>query len=558
MPHPLLDMMAAKIQSGLKRKSITTASRWACEHRVMGGKSFPGPWTFTHHPWLKEMHDSEANSNVGQKSAQMGFTEAVLNITFKKIDVDRIDCLYVLPAKTPDASDFSASRFDAALELSPYLNNLFSEVKNVGHKRAGAANLYVRGSKSRSSLKSIPVGFIVFDEVAEMDQDNIGLAMERTSGQTEAQDWKISTPTIEDANINVFFKQSTMEHFFFPCPHCGRHIEMKFPESIVITAKSQHDPEIHNSHLICYECKATLEHKNKVEWLAKGKWVPQTASAIRGFYINQMYSMAHSGDPVDMAKKYLVSLSDNTAECEFYNSNLGLPHAVAGAQLNEEVIRSCISNYHIFTSERIVSRHMIRTMGVDVGSWLHAEVSEWDVPVGIPLADINLYARPRVLWFGKKRMISEIDALMYQFTIQFCVIDANPERRIAYDFCNRFFGHAKMCFYSASQTARLLVPSLEVEQAINVDRTSWMDVALGRFWRGQDGIMLPRELDQEYIDQLKAPVREYLKDKNGNPVGRYTTPNSKADHYAHSRTYCEIALALALGAGTAQSIKSPV
>ena len=557
MGHPIVEEMAAKIRAGLKRKSITTASKWACEHRIMGGASFPGPWKFNNHPWLKDMHDSTAISNVGQKSAQMGFTEVVLNITFKKIDIDRVDCLYILPAQTPDASVFSASRFDPALELSPYLANLFSDVNNIGHKRAGSTNLYVRGSRSRGGLKSIPAGFIVFDELAEMDQDNIPLAMERSAGQIEKQDWKISTPTIEDANINVYFKQSSQEHFFFPCPSCGRSIELKFPDSIVITAKDKDDPEIHNTHYICYECKNRIEHQGKSEILQKGFWVPQnTKSETRGFYINQMYSPAVT--PSDLATKFLKSQNDATAETEYYNSNLGLPHAVAGAQLNEEQIRTCIGGYQMMRFERVLNHNKIRTMGTDVGRWFHNVILEWDIPPRVPLADINLYARPRILLFNKVRDINEVDQLFRQFAIKFGVIDANPERRVAYDYTNRFYGRAKMCFYANSVAARQLVPSAEVDQAVNVDRTSWMDLSLGRFRRGQEGILIPSDVDEEFIDQLKAPVREYIRDKNGNPVGRYTTPEAKADHYAHAMNYAEIALSLAVGIGTSQSIQSPI
>lgn len=557
MGHPLIEAMAERIKTGLRRKAITTASRWACEHRVMGGQSFPGPWTFKHHPWLKDMHDSTAISNVGQKSAQMGYTEVVLNITFKKIDVDRVDCLYILPAQTPDASVFSASRFDPALELSPYLATLFSDVNNVGHKRAGATNLYIRGSRSRSGLKSIPAGFIVFDELAEMDQDNIPLAMERSAGQIEKQDWKISTPTIEDANINVYYKQSTQEHFFFKCPHCSKQIEFKFPDSIIITAQDQYDKKIEDTHLICYECKGRLEHANKVDLLKDGVWISSKFNSdIRGFYINQMYSSAVT--PQALAIKFLKAMSDATAETEFYNSNLGLTHAVAGAQLTLEEIRACIGDFKMLLGEKIVTRQKIRTLGTDVGRWLHCVVNEWDIPHGIPLADINLHARPRPIFIGKVPDIASVDRLMRQYNVTFAVIDANPERRMAYDFANRFYGRVKMCFYGRSITARQLVPSPEVDQAINVDRTSWLDITLGRYRRGHSGIILPQDVPEEYTDQLRAPVREYIKDKDGNPVGRYTTPDSKADHYAHAQNYSEIALALALGVGESQSMESPL
>ena len=96
---------------------------------------------FFFHPWLKDMHNSEAELNVGMKAAQVGFTETVLNVAFYNIDIKNRDVLYILPARTPDASDFSSARFDSALESSEHLEQLFSDRKNIGHKRAGSRNL---------------------------------------------------------------------------------------------------------------------------------------------------------------------------------------------------------------------------------------------------------------------------------------------------------------------------------------------------------------------------------------------------------------------------------
>src|SRR2546423_8716459 len=121
--HALQQLFLERLSSGLKRHSLTKPSKWAEAYRIMG-PPFPGKWTFRYHPWLREMHDSTAEFNVGQKAAQMGYTETMLNIVFYKIDVGSIDCLYVLPSKTPDASDFSAARFDPALELSPHLSKI--------------------------------------------------------------------------------------------------------------------------------------------------------------------------------------------------------------------------------------------------------------------------------------------------------------------------------------------------------------------------------------------------------------------------------------------------
>ncbi len=87
---------------------------------------------------------------------------------------------------------------------------------------------------------------------------------------------------------------------------------------------------------------------------------------------------------------------------------------------------------------------------------------------------------------------------------------------------------------------------------ITVDRTSWLDLSLGRFKNKK--IYLPIDVDMEYKAQLKAQVRIYEKDSEGNPVGRYVCGNED-DHYGHARNYNEIAFEMILGNAGNQSMK---
>jgi phage terminase large subunit GpA-like protein len=349
----LEQLFIERITNGLRRKSITDPAKWACAHRILS-VPYPGPWTFYYHPWLQELHLSKNEYNVGQKAAQMGFTETMLNIVFYKIDVEQVDCLYVLPAKTPDAGDFSAARFDPALELSPHLSKLFSDVKNVGHKRAGTTNLYIRGSKSRAGLKSLPAGVIILDEVDEFNQENIGLAFERSSGQKIRLVWLISTPRFEGTGINKYYEQSTKENYFFKCPYCNRFINLTFPESLEITADSLDDPSLNNSYLKCSLCNHKLTHETKPQWLANkynssnnnesknsgtGTWIPETVNGdMKGFHVSQLYSTTVT--PVNLARSYLKSLQDPSDEQIFYNDKLGITHTVEGARLTNHQIES--------------------------------------------------------------------------------------------------------------------------------------------------------------------------------------------------------------------------
>lgn len=543
----LRDKLKERLASGLRRKTLTSCSKWAQECIIMG-KPFPGPFNFDHHPWTREMHDSEADFNVGQKAAQLGFTVVGMNRTFYKIDIERVNCLYLLPTKTPDATDFSATRFDSLLEISPHLEKLFSDVKNVATKRAGSATLYIRGANSRSGLKSIPCSFLVFDEYDEMNQANVPLALERMSGQLDKQAWAISTPTVPDFGINELFKNSSQEHFFFKCPSCSKQIQLEWPDSFEICGDHVNDPDIKKSRIRCNLCDATLKHEDKEFFLKDGIWVPQNEIVTdpRGFYINQLYSATIW--PHELARAYFLSLSDAVSEQEFFNSKMGLPHVVEGAQVTTSLITSSTKN-HRKSDEPNFDNRLI-TMGVDVGRWLHFEIDQWIVKnYG---NDINIMSDCKVLYEGKVQEFEELDKLMRQWMVLQCVIDANPERRKAFDFAKRFEGYVKLCFYGKNLSGKQMQLGAPGEHTVTVGRTSWLDMSLGRFHNGT--IFLPQDVSTEYKAHIMDPIRVYEKDKTGNLIGRYI--NRSDDHFAHARNYSEIALPLAVSLQTNRNVES--
>lgn len=537
----LMQLLGERISSGLTRKTIKECSSWAEHYRVMG-QPFPGLLKHDNHPWTKAMRDCVAEMMVGQKAAQMGYTEVALDKCFKAIDIDGVSVMYILPASNPDASDFSTARFDPALEMSPHLRSMFSDVKNIGHKRAGNANLYIRGSRSRSQLKSVPVGLVILDEIDEFKQENIPLIFERMSGQLNKQSFLLSTPTIDHWGINSYYRRSTQNHFFFVCPRCSKLTELTWPDSIVITGDDWTDPGVANSFLQCKECKGRLEHQAKREWLSiKGtkpaRWVPTyTNTSVEGFHINQLYSPTVRPD--ELAVAFLKGQTNPTDEQEFYNSKLGLTHVVEGARITDDDIHECTASH---SKVSFSQPHSLVTMGVDVGKWLHYEITQY-YDDGSNSSDINLQAEGKLIAEGKCLHFEELDDLMRNFTVASCVIDANPERRKALEFAQRFYGYVKLCFYATGITSKQINIHKEEEHTISVDRTSWIDVALGRIHRRK--LRFPIDLSMEYRRHIKALVRVYKKDALGNPVGKYEKGNEE-DHFAHARTYNEIALQLA-------------
>lgn len=552
--HTVEKILLETMLKGLKRRTITTCSKWAEQYRILG-QPYPGKYSFRHHPWLKAMHDSTEPENIGQKAAQMGFTETMLNIALFHIDVHGMDVLYVLPNSRPDAADFSSARFGLALEMSEHLKNLFSDTSNVGHKRTGNANLYIRGSKSRSQLKSIPTSVIFLDEEDEMPEKNVPLALQRAAGQRVSLVWHLSTPTYPEFGINKRFLDSNQQHFFFKCPSCSRFIELKYPDSFVVTADRIDDPRIKESHVICTECKAILPQETKRDWLADGTWVPtHSLGTTAGWYVNQMYSTNEVCHPVNLAKTAINAQTDPGAEQELYNSLMGLPRIVSGAGVTDADIRACQEG----TDYRMVEQYdggRLVTAGIDVGKMFHVEIDEWLLPHGNqPIVDISMMAKPRILRVASVPSIEEVEQLLYNFRVQFAVIDSQPEKRLALEFANRHHGRVRLCSYEVGIDGKQIHPDHN-EPRVRVDRTSWLDLSQTRFKRG--GIVVPRDIPLEYQSHIKNIIRVYATDKNENKVGRWITPKGE-DHYAHARNYAEIALPLALSNGQAVDMRAPI
>jgi hypothetical protein len=550
--HDLEVIFREAIAGGLKRKSVKTCSKWTQMYRVGGGE-LPGPWSFKWHPWSKEMHDCSSPFMAGMKSAQMAYTETLMNKTFFNMDIHNVNCLYVFPNKNPDASDFSASRFDPALELSPHIKMMFSDVKNIGHKRAGAANLWIRGSRSRVGLKSIDPTFVALDEVDEMDQDNIQLALRRTDGQMAPSIAAISTPTVPEFGIHKMYLNSSQERWMFECPNCRKVMQLEFPDCLVVIGDNLLDPRIKESHVICSLCKKMIKHEDKIKSSREtGIWVPTYPDITerRGFYVNQLSSLRKTPDRI--AVTAIEAESNPAAEQELWNSIAGLPHVVAGGRVEDHHMDACFKTERRMNDP--VPNFKVRTMGVDIGKWLHYEIAGWSIPKMGP--DLNAIARCEVIKVGKVEHFHELKQLMQEFQVQFAVLDKQPEERAVYDFCCQFWGRAKRCHYSRGVgTKKMVVSPSDEDHLVSVSRTFWLDTSLGRVRAGN--IIFPRDLPMEYRQHMKNVVKKYKKaDENTDQDETAIYVKTGADHFAHARNYNEMALPLAAALATNQNIRS--
>ncbi len=541
------------LASGLKSRVLTTCSRWSEYRRVMG-EPFPGPYSYRYHPWAREISDSLAPFNSTMKGAQLGITEVAINRAFYTIDILKRDVLYVLPTAI-NAADFSKSRFKSALLNSPYLSSIFTDTNTISLKQAGGVNLYIRGSRGDSNLKSIPVSTLILDELDEMDQDQIWLALERLSGQREKNVWTISTPKLPNKGIHKLYQQGTQEHFMFKCPRCGRTTEFVWPDCVEIIGESVTDPRCLESYLKCKECNGRIEQEEKPFFLGSGLWIPHSNECNkdhRSFHLNQLYSYTVSAG--ELVIKHFQGMGDEAAATEFYNSKLGLPYIGDGAKVTDDLFDSCIRSYTKGDDKPQTGGSRLITMGIDVGTVCHIVVVEWFIDkMG---RDINASATGKVLWEGTilAAEFERLDNLMYEWQVLAAVIDAMPFTTDARRFARRFCGYVTLCNYRAGRTGKeMTIAEDELGTATaTVDRTSWLDASLGRFHNQR--ITLPRDVSRAFRDHIKSPVRTYEKDSMGNYQAVYC--DTGPDHFSHALNYAEIALPLAASYVNNQPVKA--
>jgi hypothetical protein len=558
MPVSMQDFESALAEHILST-SLTTCSRWATHRRVMGG-DFSGQYSWKHHPWVKEMHDSWTPYTWIMKGAQLGVTEVAINRALYTIDKKKRDVLYLMPTQGA-ASDFSKSRLGPALSMSPYLNTVFTDTNAVNLKRAGNNCLYIRGTRGKDSLLSVPVSELIFDEVDRMDKEKLVQAFERLSGQMRKHVWGISTPTVPDHGIHKLHSDTTQEHFMFKCPHCGRLTELVWPDCVQICGEYATDPACKRSYLKCKECQMKLDHETKPEFLADAQWVPMAPNAnkdFRGFHISQLYSF--TVNPSELVIAHFEGLLNEYAAQEFYNSKLGLPYVAPGARVTEEMLCNSLRAHSMddLRPDATGGGRFI-TMGVDQGEVVsHIVICEWlfDRPIGLDLAESAIC---KVLWVGKffGDNWDTLDRLMSEFQVQYVVVDADPDPTESRRFCRRFEERAARTRYRGGNEGNEVTMKDADSGApmLQIDRTSWIGSTLGRFKVNPPRIWLPHDIPDEFKQHIKNLTRKVEKNQMGDVVGVYITTGNGADHYAHALVYSALAVKY-VPLDTSYSIKS--
>ena len=230
-----------------------TVSEWAEKYRVLDrGSATPGPWRNEITPYLIEIMDElnnyESEEIVFCKPTQVGGTEALLNMLGWAATFDPSPVMVVYPSETL-AKRVSEKRIQPMIKNSKPLNKKFR-------------------ANDSSQLE------LEFDDGSIKEADALSLARERTKTFYNKKIYLTSTPTVTEGNIwRALNDCDVIKHYYVPCPHCGKEIELlfkniEFPDDEDMGYADRAELAVYR----CQECGHIIEDRYKPQMLSAGRW----------------------------------------------------------------------------------------------------------------------------------------------------------------------------------------------------------------------------------------------------------------------------------------------
>ena len=306
---------------GIRPPRPLSVAEWADTHRILSpvASREAGQWRTDRTPYLRELMDAlgpdcPAESVVFMKGAQVGGSEAGHNWLGWIISEMPGPTMVVLP--TVDLGKrWSKQRLEPMLTDSPKLAGKVSSAKRdknatVLLKTFPGGVLVIVGANSGAGLRSMPVRFLVLDEVDAFPGDTDGegdptvLAERgtRTYGRAKKVLY-ISTPTISSrSRIEREFRTSDRRYYHVPCPLCGEFQRLEW-KRIVYDA---HDWR--TARYRCAACEGEFGEHHKTDMLEAGRWIPEApelSDERRGYHLSALYSPLGWRSWKDVVKLFL-------------------------------------------------------------------------------------------------------------------------------------------------------------------------------------------------------------------------------------------------------------
>lgn len=492
--------------------------------------------------FLHEPYQSTARRRCTCKCTQQGWTQLevvrALHKTIHKVYPKGV--LYLFPTRD-DVTDFSSSRFKPMLVDNPdTIGAYVAETDRSNLKRIGESFLYFRGGrlgnmsgggvKKAQQLKSIPADCLICDEVDEMDQDAIPIALQRLADSELKEESYLGNPTIPDYGIDAKFQESDQRYYFLRCESCGHEtcLEIEFPNGLQKKAGKQsgsgliiNTVEAGTVYRACIKCNSEIYTRN-------GVWVPSEpdkSNFMHGYTISHLNS--RNQDPAELLNAYndATRKNDQKALTAIYNLRLGKAYISAENRLRKTDVLACCCK-----DPMMVSHNGPCAAGVDVGNLLNVVIGH---RVGAK--------KIKSIKFARVSTFNDVHDLFRRFHVKSAVFDLKPEIRKVRDFCESVPFSSFGCDYNENQ--RGVAAWDEKSKTVIVNRNEILDAT-------HDLVVtpglyeIPRKNDEVdvYATQMCNTAKILEEDpETGSKKYKYKGKIGGPDDYRHATNYLHLA-----------------
>jgi phage terminase large subunit GpA-like protein len=549
-----------------------SVSEWAERYRILSSKTsaLPGPWNNDKTPYLTGIMDEFLNYETEEiifcKSTQVGGTEIILNLLGYIIQQDPSPTMVVYPSDLL-AESISKNRIYPMLQAVPSLWKRYRENDSTRLElQFEGMYLSLVGSNSPANLASKAVRDLFLDEVdkypgaSKKEADPISLARERTKTFHNRKIFITSTPTLKTGHIWKALEGADQEkHYFVPCPHCGKFIELKwsqikFPNEDGMSYADRAEFAVY----VCQECDGVITDQHKPQMLRFGEWrvVKQNTKFVAkvAYWINALYSPFIRFS--EMAKEFLLSKDDPDKFQNFTNSWLAEPWEDTKLKTNADLVLERQTDLPEFTIPKWAK---LLTAGVDVQETsIYWTIRAW----GNYFTSQNI-AHGQVYSFAELERIMNLQYIREgggePLVVALALIDSGDNTDLVYDFCasnsdwaipSKGSSHPMDSHYKLSKVNKIDSKAYGMTLAI-IDTGKYKDMIAGRMRKdnGTSSWMVYQGCDREYAEQVTAEHKVNVK-SGSRTVQQWVLKTSHADnHYLDCEVYAMCAADM-LGART--------
>lgn len=536
-----------------------TVSEWAEKYRILDTKSsaMPGPWTNSKTPYLTGVMDEFSNFETEEiilaKASQLGGTEALFNMMGWIVQQDPSPTMVVYPSDVLGES-ISTNRLQPMFRLSPPLKERWKENESTKTElQFDGMYLTIVGSNSPANLASRPVRFLFLDEVdkypgaTKKEADPIKLARERTKTFHNSKIFMTSTPTLKSGHIWQALEGADVEkHFFVPCPHCGKMIELKFKQLTFPDKEGlSYMDRSELANYVCQECGSIITDQDKPQMLRYGEWqvVRQNAAVPRtvAFWINTMYSPFVRFS--EIAREFLLSKDNPDTLQNFTNSWLAEPW----------------EDTKLKTSADTVMERQTDLPELEVPEWAKLLTGGVDVQENCVYWTIRAwgnYLTSQNIAHGQAFSFAEVERLMNlsyskrdgsQMIVQLALIDSGDNTDAVYDFCasnsdwalpSKGASHSMTTHFKLSTVNKTDSRAYGMKLVL-IDTGKYKDMIAGRMRKenGSGSWMVYQGCDLDYAEQVTSEHKVNVRSGN-RTTQEWRQKTSHADnHYLDCEVY---------------------